>query len=362
MDGPRAYIFFENGTTAPATHILHRGDPKKPGDEVGPLLPAVLVKEQPPPPTPTEKTTGRRLWLAKWVASKDNPLTARVMVNRVWQHHFGRGIVGTPNDFGVMGDEPTHPELLDWLADRFVRDGWSLKKLHRLIVLSNTYQTSAALDGGDPKGDRRLALFGRWRGRRLEAEAVRDAVLAVSGQLNPDHGGPGVFPPLPRAVLEGQSRPGDGWGTSDPRQASRRSIYVFCKRSLPVPELQLLDAPDTTSSCERRLVSTTAPQALTFLNGAFLNEQAGSFADRLRKEAGDEPAAQVRRAFELALCRPARAEAVDKIVAYLETQRRQIRKDAEAAGKPIAEDEARSRALASFCLVLLNTNEFAWWD
>ena len=361
-DGPRAYIFFEDGPKAPATHILHRGDPKKPGDEVGPLLPAVLVKGQPAPPTPTDKTTGRRLWLARWIASPDNPLTARVMVNRVWQYHFGKGIVGTPNDFGAMGDDPTHPELLDWLADRFVKDGWSLKKLHRLIVLSNAYQTSAALDGGDAKGDKRLALFGRWRGRRLEAEAVRDAVLAVSGQLNPEHGGPGVYPPLPRAVLEGQSRPGDGWTTSDARQASRRSIYVFCKRSLPVPELQLLDAPDTTSSCEKRPVSTTAPQALTFLNGAFLNEQAGFFADRLRKEAGADAAARVRRAFELALGRAPRHEELEKTIAFLEAQRRQIQRDALTTGEPIAEDEARSRALASFCLVLLNTNEFAWWD
>ena len=360
--GPRAYVFYEDGPKAPVTHVLRRGDPAKPADEVGPAVPAVLAAVQPPLPTPTEKTTGRRLWLAHWIASADNPLTARVMVNRVWQHHFGRGIVGTPNDFGVMGDEPTHPELLDWLADRFVKDGWSLKKLHRLIVLSSAYQTTANLDDGDAKSDKRLALFGRWRQRRLEAEAVRDAVLAVSGQLNSERGGPGVYPPLPRAVLEGQSRPGDGWGKSDDRQASRRSVYVFCKRSLPVPELQLLDAPDTTSSCEKRPVSTTAPQALTFLNGAFLNEQAGFFAARLRKEVGDDSAAQVRRAFELALCRPPRPEEVGRTMEFLEAQRRQIQKDAEVTGKPVSDGEARSRALAAFCLVLLNTNEFAYLD
>jgi Protein of unknown function (DUF1553)/Protein of unknown function (DUF1549) len=360
--GPRAYIFSEDGPKAPVTHILRRGDPTKPAEEVGPAVPAVLVAQQPAPPTPTAKTTGRRLWLANWIASPENPLTARVMVNRVWQNHFGKGIVGTSNDFGVMGDEPTHPELLDWLADRFVRDGWSMKKLHRLIVLSSAYQTSSALEGGDPKGDKRLALFGRWRQRRLEAEAVRDSVLAVSGQLNPDHGGPSVYPTLPQAVLEGQSRPGEGWGKSDARQASRRSVYVFSKRALPVPELQLLDSPDTTSSCEKRQVSTTAPQALTFLNGPFLNEQAGFFAARLRKEAGDDAAMQVRRAFELALCRSPHPEELGKTLTFLETQRRQIQKDAETADKPIAEGEARSRALTAFCLVLLNTNEFVYLD
>jgi hypothetical protein len=361
-DLPRAYVWYEDGPEAPVTHILKRGDPTRAAAEVGPGLPAVLVKEQPPGPKPTDHSTGRRLWLARWVASPDNPLTARVMVNRVWQHHFGKGIVGTPNDLGVMGDEPTHPELLDWLAAKFVADGWKLKPLHKLIVLSNAYQTSSTLDGEEPKGgDKRLALFGRYRQRRLEAEALRDAVLAVSGQLNPEHGGPSVYPPLPRAVLEGQSRPGEGWGKSDARQAARRSVYVYCKRALRPPELDLLDAPDTTSSCERRPVSTTAPQALTFLNGAFLNEEAAAFAERLRKEAGvDDPAAQVARSYALALGRPPRADEVEKVVAFLEKQQRQIRKDAETAGKPLAEDEAKMKALAAFCLVLFNTNEFAY--
>jgi hypothetical protein len=356
----RAYIWYEDGPKAPVTRVFKRGDPHKAGAEVGPGLPAVLVKEQPPPPTATAQSTGRRLWLARWVAAADNPLTARVMVNRVWQHHFGKGLVATPNDFGVMGDPPSHPELLDYLTARFVADGWSLKKLHRLIVLSGAYQTSSVLEGGDEREDKRLALFGRWRQRRLEAEALRDAVLAVSGQLNPERGGPGVYPPLPRAVLEGQSRPGEGWGKSNAREAARRSVYVFCKRSLRPPELDLLDAPDTTSSCEQRPVSTTAPQALTFLNGAFLNEQAGCFALRLQHEAGTEPAAQVRRAFELALCRPPRADEVDRVVAFMTKQQNQIRKDAEAAGKPATEADAGLRALTAFCLVLLNTNEFAY--
>jgi hypothetical protein len=280
------------------------------------------------------------------------------MVNRVWMHHFGRGIVATANDFGLAGEAPSHPDLLDWLAARFVAGGWRLKPLHRLLVLSSAYQTSSASGAADGQAARRLAQFGRWRQRRLEAEAVRDSVLAISGRLNPQHGGPSVYPPLPRAVLEGQSRPGDGWGKSGAAQAARRSIYIFAKRSLAPPELELLDTPDNTSSCEQRLTSTTAPQALTLLNGAFMNEQAAHFAERLRREAGADVNAQVARAFELALCRPPTVEERRLAADFLARQERQIEADARAAGRPAG--DARQRALAAFCLVLLNTNEFVY--
>ena len=169
-------------------------------------------------------------------------------------------------------------------------EGWHLKPLHRLIVLSRAYQTSSALEADAGQGDQKLALFGRWRQRRLEAEAVRDSMLAVSGQLNSAHGGPSVFPPLPRAVLEGQSRPGSGWGNSSPLQAARRSIYVFCKRSLAVPELELLDTPDTTSSCEQRPLSTTAPAGVDVSQWRFRartgGELGGSTAARSGRGAG----------------------------------------------------------------------------
>jgi hypothetical protein len=281
-----------------------------------------------------------------------------VIVNRVWAWHFGRGIVSTANDFGTAGESPTHPELLDWLAREFIRSGWSLKALHRLILGSNTWRVSAVREADDPDPARRLDLFGRSRLRRLEAEAVRDDVLSVSGRLNLQRGGPSVFPPLPRAVLEGQSRPGDGWGKSDERQAARRSVYVFAKRSLAVPELDLLDAPDTTSPCEARLTSTTAPQALTLLNGAFFNDHAGQLADRLAREAGDDLAARVRLAYRLTLCRPPEPAEERLALAFLERQRAQIEADARKAGMPAA--DAGRRALAAFCLVLLNTNEFAY--
>jgi hypothetical protein len=278
------------------------------------------------------------------------------LVNRVWAWHFGKGLVNTPSDFGVAGERPSHPELLDWLASEFVAGGWRLKRLHRLLVLSNAYQTSAALGPGDRRGDERLALFGRWRQHRAEAEVVRDSVLAVSGRLNPERGGPSVYPRLPRAVLESQSRPGNGWGKSDERQAARRSVYVFSKRSLALPELELLDAPDSASSCEQRPLSTTAPQALTFLNGAFMQEQAGHFAERLRREAGADSTAQIRLAFELALCRPPRPDEVRLALDFLARQRALLKAEAGT----LTDDVARRRALAALCLVLFNANEFVY--
>ncbi len=353
---PQAHIWYEDNPQVPPTHLFRRGDPKRAGSVVQPGLPAVLVSRQPESPNPLPHSTGRRVWLANWITRPENPLTARVIVNRVWMHHFGKGLVSTPNDFGVMGARPSHPELLDWLAGWFMAQGWRLKPLHRLIVLSRAYQTSSALEANPARSEQKLALFGRWRQRRLEAEIVRDSILAVSGQLNPEHGGPSVFPPLPRAVLEGQSRPGDGWRSSPPRQAARRSIYVFCKRSLAVPELELLDTPDTTSSCEQRPLSTTAPQALTFLNGAFVQEQAAHWAKRLSREAGEDPADQVRRAFTLALCRPPRPDELRPALDFLSRQRRQIESDARSRGQSAG--DARQKALAAFCAVLLNTNEF----
>jgi hypothetical protein len=355
-DPPRAYIWYEDSPRAPVTHVFKRGDAHKPLGEVGPGLPNALVRRQPRPPQPLARSTGRRLWLARWLTQPDHPLVARVMVNRVWQGHFGTGLVPTANDFGMMGEEPSHPRLLDWLAAEFVAKGWSIKHLHRLIVLSNTYRMASGANPAAAREDPADRLLWRWPQHRLQAEAVRDSVLAVSGQLNPRMGGPSIYPQIPRAVLEGQSRPGDGWGKSSPREAARRSVYIFVKRVLAVPELELLDAPDTTCSCEQRLVSTTAPQALTFLNGAFMHEQAGHFAARL--ESSEAPAARVRRAFELALGRPPRPKELKLSLDFLEVQRRQI--DADIARGKMRAGDAGQKALEAFCLVLLNTNEFVY--
>jgi hypothetical protein len=349
---PRAYIWYEDGPKAPVTHVFQRGNPAKPKKEVKPGVPAVLAVRELEPPRPLARSTGRRLWLAQWLTRPEHPLTARVLVNRMWQGHFGKGIVATANDFGTAGEPPTHPELLDWLASELVAGGWRIKPLHRMIVLSNTYQMAST---SQPAG--KAGPLARWPQRRLEAEAVRDAILAVSGRLNPRMAGPSIYPPIPRAVLEGQSRPGEGWGKSDEREAARRSVYIFVKRTLGVPELELLDTPDTSSSCEQRPVSTTGPQALTFLNGDFIHEQAQAFAARLLRETGTDGPALVERAFTLALCRPPRPAELQAAVNFLARQRQQIESDAR---KTKQEVDTLKEALEAFCLVLLNTNEFVY--
>ncbi len=356
---PMALGFTDSGPTAEPTKLLVRGDAHKPGEDVAPGFLSALQPEAPAISTPgAGKTTGRRLALARWITGPDNPLTARVMVNRVWQYHFGRGIVGTPSDFGAMGEEPSHPELLDWLASEFVARGWSLKALHRLMVTSAAYRRSDHWDPKAGEADPYNTLLWRMAPRRLESEPIRDAVLAVSGELNPAVGGPSVMPPIDKAVMAGQSRPGSGWDVSPGHLASRRSVYVHVKRTLAPPELELLDAADTNAPCPRRAVTTTAPQALTLLNGTFLHAQADRFADRLRRDAGDEPSAQVARAFRLALARDPSDVELRQSLDFLASQAALITR------RPRPEDRADPvrEALKAFCLVMLNTNEFVTVD
>jgi hypothetical protein len=321
-----AYAWKEPSPAAPDTHVLLRGSATRPGDRVTPAVPAILVKQQPRFPSPDERTTQRRLGLARWIASADNPLTARVIVNRVWQQHFGQGLVPTANDFGLMGAAPTHPELLDWLTHWFVNDAhWSLKKLHRLILTSNAWRQSPGTEHGAISY------------RRLEVEALRDSMLAVSGQLNLKRFGPAMKPSIPAAALEANTDKEKIWQASDETEASRRTIYAFVKRGLVVPMLEVLDLADTVSSCPQRQVTTVAPQALSLFNGEFVNQQARHFAARLMREAGDEPARQLTLAYRLALCRdPTNAELAMML---------------------------RFRAvepLDQVCRVILNLNEFAY--
>jgi hypothetical protein len=233
-----------------------------------------------------DNASSPRLALAKWITDPANPLTARVMVNRIWQHHFGQGIVATPNDFGRMGTRPSNPELLDWLANQFVENGWHMKPLHRAILMSDAYRSSA---------------FPR---RRLSAEELRDAMLAVSGRLNPQAGGPSVIVPIEPALVKLLYNPAQWRPDADPKQYDRRSIYLFVKRNMRLPFLEVFDSPDTLLSCARREQSTHAPQALELMNGEFSNAMARAFAERVAREAGADRGKQVERAFALALGRP----------------------------------------------------------
>jgi len=302
----------ERGGEPLPTHVLIRGNAASPGAEVQPAFLNVLGGSEPILPSrgADAPSTGRRLALAKWIASAQNPLAARVMVNRLWQHHFGNGIVKTTTDFGHAGLPPTHPRLLDWLASEFIEQGWSLKRLHKLILLSSTYRMSSLnanqrAQQMDPGND----LLWRQNLRRLEAEAIRDSILQISGRLNLAMGGRGFFPHLAGEVLAGASRPGLDWQKSTSEEESRRSIYVYIRRTMLVPALDTFDYSNTTSPLGERPVTTVAPQSLLLLNDQFMRAQAVAFAGRLLREAGGNRTAQIRRGYQVAFNRnPTRHE------------------------------------------------------
>ncbi|MDP7204476.1 MAG: DUF1549 and DUF1553 domain-containing protein, partial [Pirellulaceae bacterium] len=309
-DLPRGYFYVELSPEAPETHLLVRGKAGAPGPVVGPGTPTVLTPAQPDFLAPTERTTQRRLTLARWIASTENPLTARVIVNRVWQHHFGAGIVRSPSDFGVMGSAPTHEQLLDWLADWFVNEGqWSLKKLHRLVMASNSYRMSTTWNKKYAAEDPENNLLWRKPYRRLEVEAIRDSMLAISGKLDRTMYGPSMYPFVPAEILEGHADKTSIWPEFNEAEANRRTIYAYVKRSMIIPFLEVMDLCDTTRPAPKRLVTSVAPQALTMFNGDFANRQAVYFAERLQRETGPDLVKQVRLAYRLAVCRePTRRE------------------------------------------------------
>jgi hypothetical protein len=348
VNDAKALAVTEAGPVVPDTFILARGNPGSPGDRVEPAFPQAL---NPPParirPPDSGRTSGRRLALADWIASPDNPLTARVWVNRVWQHHFGRGLVRTPSDFGLQGSSPTHPELLDWLAREFMTGGWRLKPLHRRLLTSRIYQaTSTATPEAlriDPDND----LYSRFDMRRLTAEEIRDSALWVTGLGNSRMFGPGIFVTLPPEVLASQSVPGKGWGQSPPDEQRRRSIYIHVKRSLLTPVLLGFDLAETDRSTPVRFATTQPTQALGMLNGTFFNEQAALLADRARRECGDSTEAQVRRVLQWVTSRPPTDSEVFRGVQLVRALEQQD-------GAPAVE------ALKSFCRVALNLNEFLY--
>jgi hypothetical protein len=365
---PAAQAVTDAGPTSPPSYFLHRGSIASKGSEMSPgtiaaLSPAGAVLEF-PISNPGGKTTGRRLALANWLVSPENPLTARVMVNRLWQHHFGKGLVGTPNDFGHMSERSVNQPLLDWLATEFVRQGWSIKTMQRLILNSHTYQQSSQFESeANRKIDPQNRYLWKMPLNRLEGEAIRDSILAVSGGLNPKPGGPGVFPEVDPEVLKGAAY--QRWPqTTDGPELWRRSVYVTEMRTITAPLLDLLDPPENVSSCPRRNVTTVAPQALQLLNNKFVVGQSALFADRVRNEAGKNPNAEIDRAFRLALGRPPEPREYQASQAFLERQEQYHRSQEhvllEKGTDPALIASPDKAALIDFCHSLLNINEFVY--
>jgi hypothetical protein len=283
------------------------------------------------------------------------------MVNRLWHYHFGRGIVVTPSDFGSMGERPTHPQLLDWLAGEFVRQGWSMKAMHRLMVTSNTYRQSSGYSEAAAKVDLQNRLLWHFPRQRLEGEVIRDSGLAVAGLLNTKMGGPSVFPELPPGM---ETR--GGWSlTEDPAERNRRSVYIFVRRNTRYPMLESLDMPDTHESCGRRNLTTTAPQALTLLNSKLTLEWAQAFAARVMRTAGSTASQQVKAAYQLAYSRNPDATEQRTALGFLERQRdiiaaRQGAVLALPTPAPESIDRPAAAALVDLCHMLMNSNEFVY--
>ena len=358
VDG--TYLYEEGGPDykAPPNYFLIRGDPFSPGSPMSPGFLTAATYGDPPTeiPRPDGRTSGRRLALAEWIASRDNPLTARVMVNRIWHHHFGRGIVRTLDNLGRMGDAPSHPELLDWLAVEFMDRGWSIKEMHRLLMTSEAYGMASSFPheasaDADPENN----LLWRYRGQRLEAEILRDAIMTVSGGIDLTVGGPAIFPHIPSDILfqsdgkgfwcgsppAGQriTAPSTGFWCEEPDRPEvwRRSVYVFRRRSLGFPFFDTFDLPDQNQTAAARNVSTVSTQALTLMNNPFVLNQAELFAERLEREAPGDLDAQIDLAYLIALTRkPTDME------------------------REVARGLATEQSLVDFTHVMMNLNEFLY--
>ncbi|MEZ6127127.1 MAG: PSD1 and planctomycete cytochrome C domain-containing protein [Planctomycetaceae bacterium] len=333
------------------TYVLTRGSPHAEAEEVTPGFPSVLSPPEAVIPDVPEGaiSSGRRRVLAEWIADPANPLTARVMVNRIWQYHFGRGIVRTSSDFGFQGTPPTHPELLDWLAAKFVESGWSVKSMHRLIMASAAYQMSSRPDeksyAVDPVND----LFWRFDMRRLSAEEIRDSILWATGSLSANKMyGPSIYTDIPDAVKAGQSRPGSGWGKSSPEDENRRSIYIHVKRSLLDPMLENFDMADTDQTCPVRFVTVQPTQALSLMNSDFQQKQAETFA-RFLKQKRDSAEDRVSLALSRVMQRAPSDEDVQRGLTLMQTLKDNHRMNDD-------------QTLKYFCLVALNLNEFMYLD
>ena len=357
----------------PTTFVLKGGDPKKRGEVAQPGFLSALADHSGPAKLEEVGYDGvSRLIrnptkvLAEWIASPENPLTARVMVNRIWQHHFGRGLVKTPNDFGRNGSGTDYPQLIDWLASQFIQRGWSVKSIHRLILQSNTYRQSMHNPEFDRfrKIDPENRFYWRWNLLRLEAEAIRDSVLAVSGQLNPLMGGPGFFPKLDKELLEGAVT---WFEPSSPEERDRRSLYMYQQRSLVLPFVKVFDGTQLDESCAAREVTTVTPQVFVLFNSQFAHEQSRQLARKVIAEIGDDPGKQLERTFRLTLQRsPTPSERTDGLE-FLGAARPGLENLKSPAGQTVDPgglvnngQRGGEGALANLCLAMFNLNEFIY--
>ena len=350
---PHVRALSDFGKKPRTTHLLLRGNHATPAEEVFPGVPAVL-KTIPSPfavPSPDNPVLGRRLALANWIASPENSLTWRVLANRIWQYHFGRGIVETSSDFGVTGTSPTHPQLLDWLATQLRDNGGRLKPVHKQIVLSRTFRQSSAFSKESASKDPKTHFLWRYPPHRLEAEVIRDSILTASGNLNLKAGGPGIKPRVPQEILEQSKR--NQWPKVDKENKEhwRRSVYIYIKRQLPMPMLTLFDAPDTAQSCAVRFRSTTPTQSLTLLNDAFTNEQAQFLAQIVLKEKVELPNA-IKQAHLRIFALPIQDTALEKTTDFVNA-----RIAAHKGNKNPQED-----ALTDLAVVWFNSSQFVYVD
>ena len=369
---PMAMTASDVGSKAPATHCLDGGDYKKPGEEVHPGYLAVLSQESPQitPPQDRPNSTGRRAALARWLSQPNHPLTARVMANRVWQNYFGRGIVGTPNNFGIMGETATNPELLDHLAARLVSEGWQLKELHREIVTSAAYKQSsiagqnshhARAESVDPDNE----LLWHAPLRRRDAESLRDSALVAAEDINTQLYGPSVFPELPVALH------GDRYAwqpTPQPSAHVRRSVYLLVKRNLQYPLFTAFDHPNRVAPCAARPATIGAPQALLFLNGEFMRMTARRMAGDLLIETKGAPTEIVSQAYDRVFNRSPEPDELNSALVFIREQAARINQQGSPAATSLPEPLTRAcppaegAALVDFCQALLNSAEFVYVD
>ncbi len=352
---PRVQALWDRGQPSP-TYVYRRGDPLRPGRLVGPGVPSVLTDGKTPfdvkPPWPGAQKTGRRLALAQWLTKPDNPLTARVAVNYLWKHHFGTGIVSTLGNFGKAGSPPTHPELLDWLAQEFIRQGWSIKAMHRLMMTSTTYRQSSTMNNAIIKNDPDNLLYSRMPLIRLDAEALYDSLLLVAGRLDETRFGPADSVQVRPDGLVTPNGNGKGW---------RRLVYVQQTRKQLPTHLENFDYPQMNPNCVERRDSTVAPQALHLMNNAMVNQLAESFAQRVSREAGNDPTVQIEKLYWIALSRPPTVQEKKVGTEALRQLTEHWTRHLENAGKA-EPDTAIFKGLTNVCHALMNSASFLYVD